>query len=87
MKFNGEFITHSRADELDDLECEALAVTYQPPSQGSAESDVQRFPLDESLLDAMQEIQRRVREVVIDVHAYGKSDARFFRRGLRKPLL
>jgi len=71
-----------RNKALDDLEREALEVTYHPPQERSA----QRFPLDEPMLDALREMNEAVRAVVSDSHACEPSAPRLFRGGLRQPL-
>ncbi|OAE13448.1 hypothetical protein AZH11_05500 [Pseudomonas simiae] len=67
---------------LDELEREALEVTYRPPQERSA----QRFPLDEPMLNALREMNEKVRAVVMDSHARENSAPLFFRRGLTQPL-
>lgn len=72
--------------ECDDLEREALEEVYRPPPQRSAAGEVQRFPVDEHLLNALQEVEQRVHTVVIDARRDGNSGVRFFRGGLKQPL-
>lgn len=67
---------------LDELEREALEVTYHPPQERSA----QRFPVEGPMLIVLREINEKVRAVVSDSHACEHSAPRFFRGGLRQPL-
>ncbi|MGL5998305.1 MAG: hypothetical protein ACRC1I_17625 [Pseudomonas proteolytica] len=75
------------ADEFDYFALEGLEGAYCSSYNPSAEGDAHRFPVDEYLLNTVQEFHRMVRARVFDVHEHPKANQRFCRGGLRKQLL
>ena len=74
-------------DGLDELEREALEVIYRQPPQLSGDSAVERFPVDEHLLNAIEAVRHKIHTSITDGRVHRNSDLRFFRGGLRQTLL
>lgn len=75
-----------RKPYLDDLEREALEPVYRPPTQPASEEAIERFPMDEHLLNVWQQGNESLRAAVMALRAKQKADLPLFRGGLRKPL-
>lgn len=75
-----------RKPDLDDLEREALEPIYRPLTQPASEEAIERFPMDEHLLNAWQQGNESLRTAVMALRAKQKADLPLFRGGLRQPL-
>jgi hypothetical protein len=74
------------SDEFEEFELEALE-TGHSSGEHCAPSAVQRLPVDDQVLDALQAFQQRVRTMVIDLQGCPKANQRYVHGGLRKQLL
>lgn len=74
-------------DEFDYFALEGIEAAYCSSYKPSAEGEAHRFPVDEFLLNTVQEFHRMVRAKVFDVHEHPNTNQRFCRGGLRKQLL
>ena len=75
-----------RKPDLDDLEREALEPIFRPLTQPASEEAIERFPMDEHLLNVWQQGNESLRTGVMALRAKQKADLPLFRGGLRQPL-
>ncbi|WP_226477509.1 hypothetical protein [Pseudomonas sp. MWU16-30323] len=74
------------SDEFDEFALETLETSHSS-GEHCAPGGVQRLPVDDQVLDALQAFQQCVRTMVIDLQGRPKANQRYVHGGLRKQLL